>query len=151
MKDDPAQVALLERALRGTGWWQAPDIPRYPGAPDILQYRVARATELHQAMQKVGIKVEQRSQSQADDPPIQPIIVDQVGVERFRANEIVRYLLDAGPFDLNQIATMPFTVEDREQFAMLIGYSVGGIGELSYVRDDTIERIDALTLKEVTT
>ena len=74
--------------------------------------------------------------------PMQPIVnVD--GVHRFKSNAIVRYLLDAGPFDLNKLAIMPFSQEDREQFAQLIGYSVSGYGELSYVRRKLVDEADA--------
>jgi hypothetical protein len=69
--------------------------------------------------------------------PIQPIVKDEHGVARFKANAIVRHLLDAGPFDMNTLAGMEFSREDREQFAQLIGYSLDGFGELSYVSDDT--------------
>jgi len=71
--------------------------------------------------------------------PIQPIIVTPQGVHRFKANEIVRTLLDNGPFDMNSIASMPFSNEDREQFAQLIGYSVSGAGDLPYMSNDTYE------------
>jgi hypothetical protein len=40
---------------------------------------------------------------------------------------------------MNELAIMPFAVDDREQFVQLIGYSVGGFGELSFVRDETVE------------
>lgn len=73
--------------------------------------------------------------------PMQPIYDDD-GVERFKANRIVRWLLDAGPFDMNTIAVTPFEVEDREQFAQLIGYSVSGFSELPYVRDETLARAE---------
>jgi hypothetical protein len=33
---------------------------------------------------------------------------------------------------MNDLALMPFSNEDREQFAQLIGYSVSGFGELPY-------------------
>ena len=36
--------------------------------------------------------------------PMQPIEMDSDGTPRFKANEIVRYLLDNGGIDLNQIA-----------------------------------------------
>lgn len=75
--------------------------------------------------------------------PVQPLIVDEYEVLRFKGNAIVRFLLDAGPFDMNQLALMPFTVEDREQFAQLIGYSLSGFGELSYVTDETYARAEA--------
>lgn len=75
--------------------------------------------------------------------PFQPVdIVD--GVYRFRRNAIVRYLLDAGPFDMNALAVLPFDDEDRIQFAQLIGYSVCGFGELSYVPEDVVALADAL-------
>lgn len=55
---------------------------------------------------------------------------------RFVANEVVRYLLDHGGIDLNDIARKGFPPEDEEQFAQLIGYSVSGFGSLSYVSDE---------------
>lgn len=70
--------------------------------------------------------------------PIQPI-EDDNGTLRFKPNKIVQYLLDAGPFDMNHLAVIPFPQEDREQFAQLIGYSLTGFSELSYVRDETYE------------
>ena len=75
------------------------------------------------------------------DHPIQPIICDQHGVVRFKSNGIVRYLLDHGGFDMNAIARLPFDLRDREQFAQLIGYSVSGFGDLSYVRPDTVAEV----------
>jgi hypothetical protein len=67
--------------------------------------------------------------------PMQPVIVDHDGVHRFKPNAIVRFLLDAGPYDLNKLALMRWDDEDREQLAQLIGYSVSGFGELGYVSD----------------
>lgn len=67
--------------------------------------------------------------------PIQPLYDDSGGKRRFRRNEIVRYLLDKGPFDMNVLTTLAFSDEDRVQFAQLIGYSLNGFGELSYVRE----------------
>lgn len=74
--------------------------------------------------------------------PLQPL-VNKSGVIRFKTNYIVRYLLDAGPFDMNKLALLPFSDEDREQFAQLIGYSLSGFSELSYVSDETYERAAA--------
>lgn len=71
--------------------------------------------------------------------PIQPLALDEYGVLRFQSNAIVRHLLDFGGIDMNKLARMPFTPEDREQFAMLIGYSLSGFGELDYVRSETYE------------
>jgi hypothetical protein len=68
--------------------------------------------------------------------PIQPLMVGSDGCLRFKHNEIVRHLLDNGPFNMNDLAMMNFSQEDREQFAQLIGYSHSGSGDLSYVRDE---------------
>lgn len=74
-------------------------------------------------------------------PPMQPIIIDSEGRPRFQPNQIVRYLLSCqSVVNMNTIAKLPFPQSDREQFAQLIGYSVGGFAELSYVRDETVER-----------
>lgn len=72
--------------------------------------------------------------------PSQPLELDDDGALRFKQNAIVRFLLDAGPFDLNQIAMMQvFSREDREQFAQLIGYSLNGFTELNYVSEEVME------------
>lgn len=68
--------------------------------------------------------------------PMQEIICDERGGHRFRPNAIVVYLLDGGPFDMNHLAVQAFSAEDREQFAQLIGYSLNGFLELSYVSDE---------------
>lgn len=76
--------------------------------------------------------------------PIQPIVTDEHGVERFQGNSIVRHLLDMCPDDLNDLARLDFPQADWEQFAQLIGYSVSGFKELSYVTDDTCEVVDQM-------
>ena len=71
--------------------------------------------------------------------PIQPLAKDDHGVLRFKANAIVRHLLDTHPScDLNRLACMDFSDDDRQQFAQLIGYSLSGYSELrSYVDDES--------------
>lgn len=71
--------------------------------------------------------------------PLQPIELDERNTPRFKVNKIVQFLLDTSSFDLNNIAIMSFSDEDREQFSQLIGYSLSGFGELSYVSDETYE------------
>jgi hypothetical protein len=66
--------------------------------------------------------------------PIQPIIDG-----RFVPNKIVQVLLDSSKLDLNDIARLDFTEQERTQFAQLIGYSLSGFSELSYVDDETYE------------
>ncbi len=75
--------------------------------------------------------------------PMQPIILDDEGTPRFKQNPIVRFLLDAGPFDLNQLAILPGTTpDDHAQFAQLTGYSVSGFGDLSYADPETVAKAD---------
>lgn len=79
--------------------------------------------------------------------PMQPVVYDgprRTGVIRFKTNAIVEYLLHNGGINLNHLALLPFDREDREQFAQLIGYSVSGYGELSYVSRKSVIAADAL-------
>jgi hypothetical protein len=74
--------------------------------------------------------------------PMQPLVYDDEEIVRFKKNTIVRYLLDSGTADMNTLALMPFSDEDRVQFAQLIGYSVSGFSELSYVSDEVYDQAD---------
>lgn len=70
--------------------------------------------------------------------PMQPVFIDEDGIARFRGNPIVRFLYDWAVnkgMGMNELIMMPFENEDREHFAQLIGYSICGYGELSYVSD----------------
>lgn len=71
------------------------------------------------------------------DYSMQTIIRDDDGIVRFQKNEIVRFLLDKGGLDLNDLAIRDWSQSDEEQFAQLIGYSLCGFHELSYVSDET--------------
>jgi len=74
--------------------------------------------------------------------PSQYLIKDKENVLRFTENKIVKFLLDVGPYDLNKLAIIPFSDEDRSQFAQLIGYSLSGFSELSYVSDEKWEQAE---------
>jgi len=75
---------------------------------------------------------------------MQPIEPDAHGVMRFKSNAIVRHLLDSHPNEsMNTIALGKFSRDDREQFAQLIGYSVSGAGDLSYMSRELIDAADA--------
>ena len=82
--------------------------------------------------------------------PIQPLEKDQYGVLRFKRNKIVCHLLEKGGIDLDKIARLDFSNEDREQFAQLIGYSLNGFSELSYVSDETWCAVNKKTETEIT-
>ena len=82
--------------------------------------------------------------------PIQPLYTDDHGTVRFRKNIIVRYLLDHGGLDLNQLErALPDCPDDWEQFAQLIGDTLDGWAELSYVREDTHAIASAMALHPV--
>jgi hypothetical protein len=78
---------------------------------------------------------------------MQKVFVDDHATQRFTPNQIVVAMLDAARrvgFDLNAIAHMPFSREDRQQFAQLLGYSLSGYSELPYVDDVAMEAVDAI-------
>lgn len=76
--------------------------------------------------------------------PIQPLEKDSKGTVRFKANAIVQYLLDNGGIDMNQLATLEFSREDREQFAQLIGYSWSGACDLWYMSSEVLDTAHAM-------
>jgi hypothetical protein len=80
--------------------------------------------------------------------PIQPLAPDEHGTTRFKKNAIVDFL--AMKFGLNELAAMDFPQEDWEQLAQLIGYSLSGFGELSYVRDETFATASAMAEQGIT-
>jgi hypothetical protein len=81
-----------------------------------------------------------------DGRALQPIIM-QLGVARFKGNQIVQLLLDGGIYNMNNLALLNFSDEDREQFAQLIGYSVSGFGELSYASKQAVDAADKVVSK----
>lgn len=84
--------------------------------------------------------------------PMQPIVKADDGVYRFKANGLVRFLLDwATPrgIGLNELAMMRFAAEDHEQLAQLIGYSVSGFGDLSYASEARVAVADRIVEKMI--
>lgn len=75
--------------------------------------------------------------------PVQPLVQVKGDLPRFKGNPIVRFLLDSHQAaDMNLLARMDFSKEDRQQFAQLIGYSLRGYSELSYVTDKAYARAE---------
>lgn len=68
--------------------------------------------------------------------PIQPLFIDPKGILRFRENEVVQFIKKQSIYDLNDLAWLDFSQNDREHFSQLHGYSLSGLGELSYVSDE---------------
>lgn len=73
-----------------------------------------------------------------EDPP----------VVRFKGNAIIRWMLKQGEagrqFDLNSIDTYAFPADDLVQFWQLLGYSVSGYGDLSFIPDNEKDACDAI-------
>ena len=78
--------------------------------------------------------------------PMQPIVLDDRGVPRFKKNKIVTMLLDKGGFDLNRISILDqngaFSPGDYKQLMQLIGYSVSGAGGLECFDEETTAEAD---------
>ena len=77
--------------------------------------------------------------------PMQPIGDDE-GVARFKPNAVIEWLRDSRKIDLNEIAAQGFPDEDMQQFSQLIGYSISGYGDLSFV-NRTPEHLHAVDLQ----
>lgn len=80
--------------------------------------------------------------------PLQKVRKDDRGVNRFVANEAVRYLLDKGNKNMNDIVLAlqrgEFGQEDIQQFYQLIGYSIDGYAELDWTSTDSVQAIDEM-------
>jgi hypothetical protein len=97
--------------------------------------------------------------------PMQPVVQDAHGVLRFRKNAIVCTLLDRdtergrvypdfparSDGGLNWTGTQGFSQADEEQLAQLIGYSISGYHELSYVSNESAARASTLAHKVMQT
>ena len=74
--------------------------------------------------------------------PMQPVVIGKDGCIRFQENAILRWLVDSGHINLNEIALMHFDDEDRMQLAQLIGYTVSGFGDLSFADPVVVAEAD---------
>lgn len=69
--------------------------------------------------------------------PAQPTYIADGGIQRFKPNAMVQFILLNTPrFDLNKLAELPFSDEDRQQLMQLLGYSVSGYRELDFTASD---------------
>ncbi len=84
--------------------------------------------------------------------PMQPVYYDKDRVLRFRRNNILYWLEKEGAIDLNTISRSSFrksadvSFEDEMQLAQLLGYSLSGYLDLSYVTEEhrlLVERVVA--------
>lgn len=114
----------------------------YQDAADDAKALVARVVTQGQK----GAAAPGGGTSVPDPFPMQPIHRTDSGVIRFRRNRIVDDIYEfARPrgLGLNELAVRDYTPEERMQFAQLIGYSLSGYGELSYVSDDSLAQAES--------
>jgi hypothetical protein len=74
---------------------------------------------------------------------MQPLVIDDQGCIRFKGNAIVERLFREQLINLNAISGWDVPIEDKEQFWQLLGFSVSGYGDVSFVRDSTYNKADA--------
>ena len=69
--------------------------------------------------------------------------IDDKGVQRFKKNSVLDYLVNTGVINLNPLVIMfasdRFTQRDYAEFNMMLGYSVDGFADLSSFQDMEIE------------
>jgi hypothetical protein len=76
--------------------------------------------------------------------PMQPVEFDDSGVLRFRGNKVVEYLFETRAINLNTIPTRALPAEDVEQFWQMLGYSLSGYQDLSFIREETKRSLDVI-------
>ncbi|WP_220131807.1 hypothetical protein [Citrobacter sp. RHBSTW-00881] len=116
----------------------------YSGEP------IVSSTELYKAMLAAAPKAPDGWIPVSERMPMQPLEFDAMGTLRFKENAIVRKMLDYSRehgYGLNEMALEDFTPDDRMQLMQLIGYSLSGYGELSFVSDESYNRAEAAAPK----
>lgn len=125
-------------------------VVRVEMAPDcaLEQARRTIGEELAHQFGPAALVLEVREEG-SPRQPMQPIEWAEENVVRFRKNQIVDYLVDwarGRGMGLNEIAVMHargyFNSWDLMQLDQLIGYSVAGYGDLSYVDRDQLADAD---------
>lgn len=130
MKDIKTRLQEWHNALRES--WEQPIIA------SVLVELEQRFPEL------LGSEVQVTEPSQ-ELHPMQQILHGPDNIIRFRKNQIVSDLLDHSSsrgMSLNDIARGRYSKEDHMQLAQLIGYSVSGYGDLSYVSPESLGAAD---------
>ena len=78
---------------------------------------------------------------------MQPIAPDSHGVARFRENDVIRWLVDVKGVNLNEVSRVAQTEEfdryDVAQFWQMLGYSVSGYGDISFIPKSVVEKADS--------
>jgi hypothetical protein len=81
--------------------------------------------------------------------PMQPVGLDADGIARFKANAIVRFLLEKSPTNIQELSCIPWPDGDFTHLMQLLGYSVSGYGDLSTSPASIVAAADAVVDDEV--
>lgn len=80
--------------------------------------------------------------------PLQPIVWDGEGTVRFQENPIIRFLQEfaaskgMGLNELHMLRNSNWSKRDWSQFMQLLGYSVSGFGDLSFIPETDVHKAD---------
>lgn len=85
----------------------------------------------------------QKTALELDAHPIQPLILDENGVLRFKPNQIVRFLLDGQPIDLNRVMNANFSADDRSQLVQLLGIPVSSYADFPCAKAGVVDAAKA--------
>jgi len=66
----------------------------------------------------------------------QPLYTDNRGILRFKENDVILYLLHKSGITIEQVASLPFSNEDKIQFVQLIGIDIVAFEFLPFVTSD---------------
>lgn len=149
--EDKIQEIMEEVRMYGAAWFVSGQ-QQSVSDKDALYFESKAQGHLLEIQSKLR-KLAERCSVQEQSTPVQPVVVDDHGVLRFKKNAIVDNLYEHGVktgYGLNEMYTENHTDEDRMQFAQLIGYSVVGYSTLSYVTDESVNAAFAIanTTKE---
>lgn len=112
----------------------------------LRQLAATAGNELGTQLRAIACELDALSVAPARHP-MQPLLKTSTGVIRFKRNDIVDTVYEWARhygLGLNELARMNFSVEDRQQFAQLLGYSLSGYGTLTYVDDEAFARAEAM-------
>lgn len=134
------EALKLEQVSTGYAHWEEriKSLMQQVGMPNSISLAQAMQ-QLVNEMTQATLPVQPAQEQRQPLTTMQPLI-DVSNVVRFKPNAIVSHLLNTHQTcDMDALRRMDFTDEDRMQFAQLIGYSLSGYSELSYVSDESYE------------
>jgi hypothetical protein len=71
--------------------------------------------------------------------PLQPTVIDDEGIARFKGNAFVEYLFEKSSMSIADMNLSEFSVEDREQMLQLLGIPVSEFVAMKDIRQSSVE------------